>query len=271
MNAMRASYDAFNLLYAASLILFFLDIIQPRRIVNRTALVFLFGAFALDTIFLILRLRAYGHVPVYTQFDILVVLSWLILLTALVLDTFFRVGLLVFFVNVVGFALVAFDIYRQHDHVHYPTRLADLLVVHVSFAVVSYVCFAFAFVSSFMYLVQDRLLRAKRWNQWYFQLPALVKLDAYSFRGVALGVPCLLVAMVLGVVWGKLVLHRWIIVDPKPAASLIVWLMYCVYLGFRIRSGWGSRQLAWYSMFCAVAVLLNFIVVNQYSNFHHAS
>lgn len=270
MGAMRASYDAFNLLYATSLILFFFDIIHPRRFVNRTALVLLFGAFALDTVFLFLRLRAYGHVPVYTRFDVLLVLSWLILLVALVLDTFYRVGLLVFFVNVVGFAAVAFDMYRPTGDIHYPTHLVDVLVVHISLAIISYACFAFAFVASFMYLIQDWLLRAKRWNQWYFRLPALERLDTYAFRAVVLGVPCLLIAMVLGTIWGKLVLGRWVLLDSKPLATFIVWLMYSVYLAFRLRSGWGGRALARYNMACAVAVFLNFVVVNVYSNFHHA-
>lgn len=270
MAAMRACYDAFNFIYALSLILFFIDVAQPRRIVNRTALFLLFVAFGFETVFLLLRLKALGHMPVYTRFDVLLLLSWLILLVALVIDTFFRIGLIVFFVNVLGFALVAFDTYGRQGRFLYPEHQIDLLVLHVTLALFSYLCFIFAFVYSFMYLIQDRMLRAKRWNRWYFRLPALERLDTYAFRSVVLGVPMLLVAMVLGVIWGKLVLGKWILLDPKPVATLIVWLMYAVYLGFRIRSGWGGRQLAWYSMFCSVAVLLNFVVVNDYSIFHRA-
>ncbi|MDQ0188289.1 cytochrome c biogenesis protein CcsA [Alicyclobacillus cycloheptanicus] len=270
MAAMRALYDAFNLMYALSLILFFSDLIQPRRFVNRTALVLLFVAFGLESGLLLMRLRALGYVAVYTRMDVLFLVSWLLMLITLVLDTFFRIGLALFFVNVLGYALVAFDTFGRQGKFLFPKHQLDLLVLHVSLAVISYVCFAFAFVYSFMYLIQDRVLRAKRWNQLYFRLPALERLDTFAFRSVALGVPVLLVAMVLGVIWGKLVLNRWILMDPKPLATLIVWLMYAVYLGFRIRSGWGGRQLAWYNMFCALAVLLNFAVVNDYSNFHHA-
>ncbi|MCL6636803.1 MAG: cytochrome c biogenesis protein [Alicyclobacillus sp.] len=269
MAAGRWLYDAFVALYALSLVLFFGDAVLPRRLFNRAGLVCLFSAFVLATLFLLGRLRALGTGALYTPFDALLVWAWLIVLVTLVVDAFFRIDLVVFLANAVGFAVAAFAAFRPGSVV-YAVHQGDLLLLHVAFALLSYAAFAFAFVFSFMYLLQDRWLRAKRWNRWYFRLPSLERLDTYAFRCVLAGVPLLLVAMVLGVVWAELTLGRLSFADPKLLATAALWLAYSTALLLRIRSGWGGLQLVRMNIFCFTGVLVNFAVISSFSLLHRA-
>jgi HemX protein len=269
MLSSRLVIDISVLCYAASLVLLFVDAIQPRRAVNRTALVLLFLVFVAETFVLLHRLQTSGAVPVYTSFDVMLLLSWLILLVAVVVNTFFRIDLVLFFANALGFAIVVFDAFAHVGRVVYTARQGDVLVLHITCAILSYAAFSFAFVFSIMYLVQDKFLREKRWNRMYLRLPSLERLDTYAFRSILVGFPFLLIAMILGAIWGKLTLGRFLFMDPKPLATTLLWMMYGVYLILRLRSGWGASKLIWYNVICFTGVIVNFVVIGSFSLFHH--
>lgn len=266
----RAIYDSLTAIYAVSLLFYFWDAVQPTRRVNRTALVLLFLVFLGETAELMLRLRSDGYMPVYSRFDALLLVSWLLLLVALVVDAFYRVDLLVFFANVLGFSFVLFNSFSPNSSIAHVVHDRDLLILHIISAILSYVALSLSFVFSAMYLLQEKLLREKRFNRWFLHLPGLETLDSYAYRSVLIGFPLLLIAMVFGTVWGEVVLHRWILLDPKPIATVAVWLMYAVYLVLRIQSGWAGKNLVWYNCLCFIAVLLNFAFIGNFSSFHQS-
>jgi HemX protein len=271
MGLTRLLVDTLGVLYALCLVLFFIDSIRPRRALNRVALILLLAVFALLTVLIVFQLDHFGYVPVYTRFDVVLLLCWLILLVALVVHRFFRIGLLLFFANLLTFFLVMFDVFARHEQIPYAHRQGDLLVLHITTAALSYVAFSFAFLFSLMYLIQEWILRKKYWNRWYFRLPSLETLDRYSYGSILTGLPLLLVAMVLGMVWSNVSMGYFLFWDPKPVATFALWLMYTVYLLFRLRSGWGGRRLAQYSLVCFIGVVINFIVVGDFSVFHHSA
>lgn len=267
----RPLIDALAVLYALSLVLFFVDSLRPRRTINRVALVLLFTVFALLTVLMVTRLTHFGYVPLYSRFDLVLLLCWLILLVGVVVHTFFRVRLMLFFTNLLTFFLVMYDVFARQVQLPYAHRQGDLLMIHITTAALSYAAFAFSFLFSIMYLIQEHLLRRKYWNRWYFHLPSLDTLDTYSYISILIGLPLLLVAMVLGMIWSNVSMGYFVFWDPKPVATLVLWLMYTVYLLFRLRSGWGGRRLAQYSLVCFVGVVINFIVVGDFSVFHHSA
>lgn len=263
-------YELFGASYALSIVLFFVDAFHPRRSVNRTALLLLFVAFVLETIFLFVRLRLQGQIPVYTKLDSLLLLSWVIMLLALVVDTFYRVDLLLFMANVIGFGFVVFDLFGGVMQTKYSARVGDLLALHIALAVLSYAAFTFAFAFSLMYLIQDRLLRTKRFTRWYFRLPSLERLDRYANRAILMGFPLLTVAMVLGMVWGKLTVGNFLFTDPKSVFTECLWCMYGIYLLLHVKNGWGGTKLMQYNLVCYIGVIVNFLYIGKLSFFHHA-
>ena len=271
MLHLRVLYDLLTGLYATSLVLFFMDVVQPKRKVNRLAVFLLFFVFLCETIILMTRLHAFGYVPVYSRFDALLLISWLILLIALVVNAFFRVDLFLFFVNVLGFGIVLFDSFARVGSLTYASHQRDLLTYHISFAILSYALFSLSFILSVMYLLQETLLRKRQWNSWFLRLPSLERLDTFAYRCVIAGFPLLLLSGILGAIWAWLVLHKLLLFDPKPIATFIVWCMYGVYLTTRMKSGWGGTRLSWYNLLCFVGVIVNFWVIGDVSAFHHAA
>jgi HemX protein len=267
----RVMYDAFGLTYAVSLVLFFVDAIEPRRNVNRTALLLLFVAFMSETGFLLLRLKELGHVPVYSRFDSLLLLSWLVMVIALVVDAFYRVDLFLFFANLLGFSIAVTDAFARQERLMYTKHQGDLLVLHISFAIMSYAAFAFAFVFSLMYLIQERFLRQKQWTRWYFRLPSLDRLDTYTARSVLIGFPLFSVAIVLGVVWAKLSLGVLLLTDPKSIFTLGLWAMYGLFIALHYKNGWGGKRLMWYNVVCFICTVLNFILIGSLSVVHRTA
>lgn len=264
----RALFDGFVSMYAVSLVLLFVDSVQPRRAVNRTALVLLFASFCLETTFFLQQLWLKGTEPLYTPFDVVLLLVWCILLVALVVNTFFRAHVLLFLANLLGFLIVAFAAFSNSTSRTYTAPRGDLLVLHIVLAVASYGAFSFAFLFSVMYLLQERILRSKRWGQWFFRLPALHKLDLNATRSLILGFGLLVVAMILGVVWGKLTTGWRFFMDPKVWGTGVVALMYAVLLTLRLRLGWGQSRLVWYSIVCFIGLLINFVVISNFSIYH---
>ncbi|WP_169725400.1 cytochrome C assembly family protein [Alicyclobacillus contaminans] len=264
----RVILDGLVVVYALSLVLLFIDVVQPRRTVNRTALVLLFLVFVAETAVLLVRLRISGSVPVYTPFDVMMLVSWLILLVALVVNAFFRIDLVLFFANTVGFAIVVFDAFAAPNASMYQAREGDILAMHIASAVISYTAFAFAFVFAVMYLVQERFLREKQWNRWYIRLPSLERLDTYGFRSIVVGFPSLLISIMLGVIWGQLTLHRFLLFDPKPIVTCGLWVMYGIYLVLRMRHGFGAQRLIWWNVVCFALLVVNFVVVGNFSVVH---
>lgn len=265
---MRLLYDATILLYAVSLTLLFSDVLQPRRTVNRVAVMLLFTAFLTVTGMLFVRFQSFHQIPAYTKSDLMLFISWLMLVITLVLDTFLRVRFILFFANVVSFSMVLFAGYRQGSDVlnWFPNQ--DLLLVHIALALLAETAFAFGYVFAVMHVVQEGNLRHKKWNRWFMLLPSLTRLDMYSFSMCGIGFLLLAVAMPIGDVWSKLVLGHWMVWSAKPVVTFVTWLMYGVFLWVRFRSTTAGRTLMFYQMICFAATVFNLVVIGNHSPEH---
>ncbi len=268
MTLSRSLYDVFVCLYAVSLVLFFIDAMQPHRSVNRLAVVLLFSAFSLETVFLLDELLSLGYVPIYNPYDVGLLLSWLVLLVVLCINAFFRVGMILFFANVFGFAFVVANAAVREASIG-PSHHGDLLTIHIVCALMSYVAFCLAVMYSGMYLIGVSLLRRKQWNSLFLRLPSLSQLDFFAYRSVMVGYPLLTIGIVLGGVLEQVRLGRIVWLDSKPIVTLVVWLMYGIYLLLRTRWGWGGANLAKYALVCFAVVLVNLWIAGRLSSFHH--
>lgn len=268
----RFLLDSFVVCYAGSLLMYFVDAVEPRRVVNRTALFLLFVSFCLETAFLLRQLRQDGLTAMYTRFDVTLLTAWLILLVALAVNSFFRIDIAVFLANLLGFLIVLGSSFSYSGHAVYTAAQGDLLVFHIALAIASYVAFAFSFIFSVMYLLQERWLRVKRWNGWFFRIPSLARLDVYATGALVVGFPALLISIALGAVWGKATAQvRPFIDDPKVWVTGIVCVAYGALLFLRFRTGWGTVRFVWLNVACFIVLVLNFALVGHFSANHRAT
>ena len=70
-----------------------------------------------------------------------------------------------------------------------PVLKSGWLGVHTSFAVLGDAAFAFAFIVSVMYLIQERQIKAKKFGFFYRRLPSLSQLDTLNYWCLTIGFP----------------------------------------------------------------------------------
>lgn len=264
-------YDVMAFIYAITVLMYFVDFVQPNRKVNRSAFVMLSVVWVIQSVFFVLRMLELNYVPVLTTFETMIFFSWILITFSLVINFFYKIDLFTFFTNVIGFAVVIFVTFSNKGATSIAKSLqGDLLVLHITLAFLSYACFLLAAIFSIMYLIQEKFLKEKRWNALFRRLPALDQLDTFSFRLIVFGFPLLIVAMILGAIWYNATFQSLSILDPKPLVSVLLLALYGIYIYLRMSAGWMGRKLAWFNIAAFFGVILNYLVVGQFG-FHNWS
>ncbi len=180
---------------------------------------------------LVARSAVSGEVPFTDLFEYTLFMSFAIVLVYLL---FFRkrlptVGALA--VVVVAFLLLgsaSFLFYSDPTGAMMPALKSHWLYIHVSLAALGETFFTVGFVSSLLYLAKRRTADSR----------SLEALDRLTYKAVSMGFPLFTAgAMVAGAVWAKQAWGAYWSWDPKEVLSLVVWLVYAIYLHARLVRG----------------------------------
>lgn len=264
-------YELILLLYGLSLIGYFIDFVQTNRKANKGAFWLLSVVWILQTFFLLNQILLKENFPIMTVYDGLYFYTWILVTFSLIINRLFRVDFLVFFTNVVGFLVMLIHISTRAQNVLRDSGVDlvnEMLVVHISLAILSYGFFTLSFIFSIMYLLQYRLLKQKKWNAMLFRLGDLTKLDHFSYVAVILGVPLLLIAIILGVTWGYVSADVFYWYDSKTLGSFLVLIVYVIYLVLRVVKGYQGRAISIFNTAAFLFLLINFFLFGSLSNFH---
>ena len=94
------------------------------------------------------------------------------------------------------------------------------------------------------------------------QLPAGSVLDRVSYVVIAFAFPVWTFAIIAGAIWAEAAWGRYWGWDPKETWSFITWVLYAGYLHARATAGWKGRKAAWVAVAAAVALVVDYYVVN---------
>jgi HemX protein len=253
------------------LLFIFSDVASVNRSAKRVGTGLLSFVWVLQTLYLASNMYAHRASWVFSGSETMFLFSWLLVTVSLLLSRIFRIELLVFIVNVFGFAVLALNFFSNASVS--PTLRTwnindELLFVHVSLAIGSYVAFLVAAVLSGLYLFLHRQLKVKVWSATMKRLPSLEKLDRSAYVSVIIGAPLLLLSLALGIVWVALGGKREMFYDPKVAGSLFVLATYMFYLFQRRTLRLEGTKLAAWNLAAFVIMVMNFIVSDLVSGFH---
>lgn len=264
-------FDAMIYMYALSLLFYFSDFANANRSAKRMGTGLLLFVWVLQTAYLGINL--YGHLTewAFARSDVLFMFSWLIVTISLLVNRFFRIELFVFFVNVLGFAILALNIFGNPNVM--PIKAGwdindELLFIHITLAIGSYAAFSIAAIFSCMYVFLHNMLKAKKFSQTVMRLPSLEKIEHYTYFSVIIGAPLLLMALSLGVVWVVLEGNHNLLYDPKVINSFFVLAAYAFYLFQQKSMRISGYKLAAWNLAAFFIVVLNFVVSNFFSGFH---
>ncbi|NEW04473.1 cytochrome c biogenesis protein CcsA [Paenibacillus sp. SYP-B3998] len=264
-------FDAMIYMYALSLLFYFSDFANANRNAKRMGTGLLLFVWVLQTVYLGLNL--YDHLTqwAFERSDVLFMFSWLIVTISLIVNRFFRIELFVFFVNVLGFAILALNVFgnpRVKPIIAGWDINDELLFIHITLAIGSYAAFSIAAIFSGMYLFLHRMLKEKKFSQTVMRLPSLEKIEQYTYTAVIIGAPLLMLALSLGIVWVLLEGNNNLLYDPKVLNSVFILLAYAFYLFQHYAMRISGNKLAVWNLTAFVIVVINFVVSNFLSGFH---
>jgi ABC-type uncharacterized transport system permease subunit len=117
------------------------------------------------------------------------------------------------------------------------------LRAHVVAIIASFALFIQAFCCAVFYLVQNKLLKSKKFNVMFRRLPPLETIDALGYHLVAIGFPMLTLGIATGVAGVKVAeIQATHNADIKLLASGITWVVYALYLIAHSSAGWRGKR-----------------------------
>ena len=140
-----------------------------------------------------------------------------------------------------------------------PLKRSPWIEFHAAIAILAFGAFALAFVTSAMYLFQERQLKTRRLSPSFLLLPSIEKLDVINFRLLLMGFVMLTVGMIGGMISYRIVGH-WTM--PKIAWAVAVWLVYGALVLARGLWTVRGRKVALGSMASFTFMLIGFWGVN---------
>jgi len=141
-----------------------------------------------------------------------------------------------------------------------PSLASYWLFIHVAFANLAFAAFAASFGFGIIYVVRARSHDGK-WAQRLAKLPSQERVDDLTSRFVLAGFLLWGIMIVTGAIWANESWGRYWSWDPIETWSLVVWLIYAIYLHLRYMRRWHGERLAWYAilampvtLFCLIGI-----------------
>lgn len=228
--------------------------IRPSRF-NFTTILF---GFIFQTAFLYLRGHAIGRCPLSNLFEVLVFLSWSMVLLYLLVGPAYRLSLLGAFTSPLAFLFQMFALIAPID----TPRMARAtpnpwLEMHAAISIIAYGAFALAGVAGVMYLVQERQLKTHHIHSFFYQMPPIadlaVAINRLLLTGFVLLTAGLLSGFAVGFDWlqitwggsiwviygGILQAEKWKRLSPRRVAQMAV-----IAFSLTLATLWGLNFIA---------------------------
>jgi cytochrome c-type biogenesis protein CcsB len=244
---------------------------RPSR-AGRIALVLTLGGWLVHATSLVLRGFAAGRVPWGNMFEfssavaLVAVTAFLLLVGRGAVER--SLGAFVMLPVVLYLGLASSVLYTEAGPL-VPALNSYWIKIHVAAAVVASGSFLLSGVIALLYLLRSRYdagVEARKSPRFPVslgaQLPSAPVLDRVSYSVIAFAFPVWTFAIIAGAIWAEAAWGRYWGWDPKETWSFITWVLYAGYLHARATAGWKGRKAAWVAVAAAVALVIDYYVVN---------
>lgn len=245
-------------------------VFSKEKLTGRAAVVAAVGLLA-QTASLAARWVRVGHGPYLGFYEVAAALVFFVV-AAFVLVTWRQprmaaagIGIMPVALLLLGGAMLA-----QNIDVPMTAKLTSFwLAVHVAFANLAFGAFMISFGCAIAYVVRERS-KGGTWARRFEKLPAQDALENLTVRYVLVGFFFWGIMIVTGAIWANEAWGRYWGWDPIETWSLIVWIIYAVYLHVRFTLGWRGERLAWFAIAAMPLSLFTLIGIPAVFNTTHA-
>ena len=247
-------------LYFAATVSFLAYLLWPSEALSKASLGMTAIGFAAHTIALVARMVGTADVSPPGFHEALSFFSWMLILVFLAVEFRHRLHVLGSFI--VPLALVSLvSAAALPETAPTLTPVFRTLWVHVTLSMLGTVGFAVAFVAGVMYLIQDGLLKSKRFNVLYSKLPALDFLDHLNQQSIVMGFPLLTLGIITGALSAEFSRGSYLSWNPEQTWALVTWVFYFAVLLGRLTVGWRAKRAAYLTIIGFAGVILTLIGV----------
>lgn len=216
-----------------------------------------------QTLFLYERGLIHGRCPVTSLVEILVFVSWSMVIIYLLIGRTYRLSLMGVFTSPLVFVSCALAILSGFDR---EAAAAAALAkgpadrwteMHIGVSLLAYGAFGMAFVAALMYLLQERQVRKASLGQLFYNLPPMQNLSVAVFRLLLVGSVLLTAGIASAHAIGETA-------DPHPIWPLyVMWLVYVGLCAWSKLRGMQPRHLALGSIFAFLISLTTLWIVSS--------
>ncbi|GAB2720550.1 inner membrane protein YpjD [Paenibacillus thermoaerophilus] len=264
-------YDLILYAYALSLLFHFADVAGDRRGAKNMGLGLLVFVWLLQTLFFVHRLWQIGIGPIFSWFETIFMLSWLLVSISLTMRLQKQRSVLLLGLNMIAFTLLAAGRFASGDGAAASQGFGSygwLLAVHIAVALGSYASFTVSAIASVLYIYLFRRLKDKRWSSFLKRLPGLEQVERLNSRSTAAGVGLLACSLAIGMAGLVGEGQAGSSLDWKTVLSLALLAGYGWQFVQRRRRVWSGLRLAVWNVSMYAMLGLNFIVSNRLSDWH---
>ena len=267
---MTRLYELMIILYGLSIVLYFTDYLYKNVKFRRVAFWFVSIVWILQILFIVLFIFETKRFPILSLYEGVFFYAWLLTTLSIVLHCIARVDLPVFFINVLSFIFMTIHLFAPQSNAQIvgDSLVSEMLLIHISFAIMSYAAFSVAFVFSLLYLILYRILKRKKLNNLWSRLPSLQQMVKWINLSTIIGIPLLLISLILGLEWAFLTLENVSIFDVKILGSFIVSVIYLIIFLLHQRGRLVGTTYAQVHVGLFLLVVINFFLGSKLSNFH---
>ncbi len=258
-----------TLVYLVASVLYLVAMIGKRPRAGSIGRWVLLGGIILHAASFAVRHSIAEGTPVTSLHESLSFFAWCVILLFLLLDLRFHLSVMGAFAAPLALLLMVASALSPDKIVQLdPVLQSWLFPVHITFAFLGSAAFALAFGAGVMYLVQNRMLKSKRFTGLYQLLPSLDTLDKVNYTCLSVGFPLMTLGIISGAFWANTAWGSYWSWDPKETWALITWFLYAALLHGRFAIGWRGRRAAIFSIIAFAFLLFTFLGVNMFGGYH---
>jgi cytochrome c-type biogenesis protein CcsB len=256
-------YKVALLMYAFATLMSLVAVVRNRGNEGRRARLLLLFAFGVHTLTLIVRYFEAGYTPVTNLHESLSFFAWALAGVFMLLDLQIRMQVMAAATAtlITVFMLFGSLMPMQTQDLN-PVLDSFWLPIHVGLSFMGSAVFTVAFVAGILYLLQERMLKSKKFSALHYRLPSLEILDRVNYRCLKFGFPLMTMGIISGAVWAESAWGTYWSWDPKETWALITWFLYAALLHGRLTVGWRGRRAAVFAIIGFCFLLFTFLGVN---------
>lgn len=269
-EVMSNLYQIMVILYAISIMFYFVDYFYKKEIIRRTAFWLVSIVWILQTAFIVLSVLETKRFPILSLSEGIYFYAWLLVTLSIFLHCIARTDLPVFFINILGFIFMTIRLFAPNNlNPVLKTMESEMLFIHIGFAILSYAAFSLSFVFSVLYLILYHLLKKKKYTKLWSRLPSLSQMATWMNYSIIIGLPIMVFSLLLGLESAFMKVEGAIsFFDAKIIGSFIVLVIYVAIIMLKQRGIITGLSFAWTQVYAYFVVLINFFLGSKLSQFH---